>query len=168
MIPSPLHPAVVHFPIVLMAFLPLVAGGVLWAIRRGAAPRTWALVALTSALLAASAFVAIRTGESQEDTVEPVVSEQALHAHEEAADAFMLASAVVLGLALVGFARGVSGRAARLATLVGSLVLVWFGWRVGDQGGKLVYQHGAASAYTTTTQGGDVAPRMDDSEDEER
>jgi uncharacterized membrane protein len=161
-IPSPLHPAVVHFPIVLMVFLPLIVAGVLWAIRRGAKPRAWALVAITAGLLAASAFVAIRTGEAQEEKVEPVVSEQALHQHEEAADAFMLGAAVVLGLALVGFMRGNFGRAARLATLVGSLALVWLGWRVGDQGGKLVYQYGAGSAYSTTTQGGDVAPGGDD------
>jgi hypothetical protein len=34
-----------------------------------------------------------------------------------------------------------------LLALAGSLVLVGFGVRVSDLGGKLVYQHGAAAAY---------------------
>ena len=36
MLPDPLHPAVIHFPIVLMVLLPLVAAWALWTIRRGA------------------------------------------------------------------------------------------------------------------------------------
>lgn len=44
MLPNPLHPAVVHFPIVLAVLLPLFVIGALWAIRRGAAPlRAWSL-----------------------------------------------------------------------------------------------------------------------------
>lgn len=162
MIPSPLHPAVVHFPIVLMAFLPLIVAGVLWAMRRGASPRVWGLAALTAALLAGSAFVAVRTGSAQEDTVEAVVPAQALHDHEEAAEVFLIASAVVLALAFAGFAKGTPGRAARVGTLLGALVLVVLGWRVGDQGGKLVYQHGAASAYTSATPAGSPGVANDD------
>jgi len=39
MLPNPLHPAVVHFPIVLALLLPIFAIGALWTIRRGARPR---------------------------------------------------------------------------------------------------------------------------------
>ena len=44
MLPNPLHPAVVHFPIVFMFLLPISAGVALWAIRRGANPlKAWAV-----------------------------------------------------------------------------------------------------------------------------
>ncbi len=42
LLPNPLHPALVHFPIVLMVLLPVSAVVALWAIRRGAQPtRAW-------------------------------------------------------------------------------------------------------------------------------
>ena len=51
MLPDPLHPAVVHFPIVLMVLLPFVAASALWAIRRGARPvRAWAVPVGAAAL----------------------------------------------------------------------------------------------------------------------
>jgi hypothetical protein len=151
MIPNPLHPAVVHFPIVLAVFLPLIAAVVLWRIHDGARVRSWAYVALTAALLVVSGLVAKKTGEDQEDRVEAVVPEAALHDHEEAAETFLLVGWVVLGTALVGFAPGMVGKGGRLIAVAGTLALLWFGWRVGDLGGKLVYQHGAAAAYTTAT-----------------
>ena len=43
MLPNPMHPAVVHFPVVLAFLLPLFVAGALLAIRRGAnARRAWA------------------------------------------------------------------------------------------------------------------------------
>jgi uncharacterized membrane protein len=151
MLPNPLHPAVVHFPIVLMLFLPPIAAFVLWRLHDGARLRTWGWVVLTAAMVVGSGVVAKETGEDQEDRVEQVVPEAALHEHEEAADVFVLAAWIVLGLSLAGFAPGIAGRSARLLTLAGTLALAYFGVRVGDLGGKLVYQHGAASAYVTDT-----------------
>jgi hypothetical protein len=166
MIPYPLHPAVVHFPIVLAVFLPVIGAVVLWRIHDGASPRSWAYVAVTAALLVASGMVAKKTGEDQEDRVESVVPESALHDHEEAADAFLLVAWIVLGAALVGLAPGRAGAAGRVAAFVGALALVWAGWRVGDLGGKLVYQHGAASAYAADAGGvGAPAERDDDGDD---
>jgi hypothetical protein len=51
---------------------------------------------------------------------------------------------------------------------VGALALVWFGWRVGDLGGKLVYEHGAASAYTTDAAGAGAPAAVQDEDDDER
>jgi hypothetical protein len=109
----------------------------------------------TALLVSVSGLVALKTGEAEEDTVEAVVAERAIHDHEEAAERFLMVSWIVLGIAVVGALPGVAGRGGRALTLVGSLALAYFGWRVGDLGGKLAYQKGAASAYTQTVRGGD-------------
>lgn len=149
MIPHPLHPAVVHFPIVFAVLLPVAAAVALWMIRRGAAPRrAWLLPAGLAGALALSAFVALRTGEAQEDRVERVVPRGAVGGHEEAAELFLVLSGVVLAVAAVGFARGTVGQAARIVATMGAVGLLGAGYRVGASGGELVYRHGAASAYT--------------------
>ena len=162
MLPEPLHPAVVHFPIVLVVLLPVFIAGALWAIRRGAnLQRAWAIPLSLAALLTVSAFVALRTGEAEEDRVEDVVGEAALHEHEEAAERFMLLSGVLLLVGGVGIVRGTVGSAARLITLVGSIGLMAAGVQVGAAGGELVYGHNAASAYATGPAG---VPALTDTE----
>ncbi len=172
MLPNPLHPAVVHFPIVLMLFLPFLTAVVVWRLHDGARRRTWGLVTLTAALLVASGVVAKETGEDQEERVERVLaSEQPLDAHHDAADVFLVGAWLLLGVSLVGFAGGVAGTSARLATLAGTLVVAWLGWRVGDLGGKLVYEHGAASAYVGAASSMDTAahpPAASEGRDDER
>lgn len=154
MLPNPLHPAVVHFPVVLAFLLPLFAVGAFWAIRRGAQlRRAWAIPVAVAAALAASAWAAVETGESQGERVERVVAEQPLSAHEEMAEAFLAGSAALAVIAAIGLLGGVAGRAARLVTAVGSLGLVGGAAWVGHSGGQLVYRYGAASAYTTTSAG---------------
>lgn len=152
MLPNPLHPAVVHFPLVLMFLLPLFAIGAVWAIQRGTRARqAWALPLGLSAALVASAFVALRTGEAEEDRVEAVVSEAVLHEHEEAAERFLVLSGVLLLVAAAGLVPGDLGRAARYLTVAASIGVAVAGVQVGAAGGELVYRHNAASAYTATT-----------------
>lgn len=149
MLPDPLHPAVVHFPIVLMVLLPLAVAGGLWAIRRGVAPaRAWAVPVIAAAALAASSWLAVETGEREEEKVEQVVAETSLHDHEEAAERFLALSAALLALTAAGLLRGPAGRFARFGAAAGAVALVAFGVQVGHSGGNLVYRDGAASAYT--------------------
>jgi uncharacterized membrane protein len=148
MLPDPLHPIVVHFPLVLVVLLPVFALGALLVIRRGAAPRrVWALPLALAAALTVSAWVAVQTGEREEDRVESIVGGSALHRHEEAAERFLVLSGVLLLVTGVGLAGGTIGTAARLVATAGSLGLVLAGIQVGGSGGDLVYRHGAASAY---------------------
>lgn len=148
MLPDPLHAAVVHFPIVLMILLPVFAGAALWSIRGGSKPtRAWSIPLAMAALLTVSSFVAVRTGEAEEEKVEPVVAEVVLTKHEEAAERFMVLSGVLLLIASAGLARGNLGSAARLLTAIGALGLVAAGVQVGAAGGELVYRHNAASVY---------------------
>ena len=150
MLPEPLHPAVVHFPIVLGFALPILAAYVLWRMHDGAPSRAWGPVVLLAVLTWASAFVAGRIGEGDEERVEAVLaSEDPLHEHEEAAEMFLLVSGIVAGVALLGLAPGVVGRTARLLALVGAALGLAAVTRTGYLGGELAYRHGAASAYTT-------------------
>jgi uncharacterized membrane protein len=154
MLPNPLHPAVVHFPVVLVLLLPIFALGALWAIRGGArARRAWALPLALAVALAASAWVAVQTGEREEERVEAAVAESAIHTHEEAAERFLLLSGVLVLVAATGLAGGVLGRAGRLVTTAGAFALIVAGVQVGHSGGELVYRHGAASAYAGAAPG---------------
>jgi uncharacterized membrane protein len=148
----PLHPLVVHFPVVLAVLLPISAIVALWAIRKGATPRkAWAVPVAFAAALAASAWVATQTGSAQEDRVERVVARGAIHGHEEAAERFLVLSGVLVLVAAGGLVRGTVGRAARYVSAVGALGLVAAAAQVGHSGGVLVYREGAASAYANPT-----------------
>ena len=97
MLPDPLHPAVVHFPIVLTFLLPLVALGALWHARRNPGSRgAWMLTVALAGALTASAWMAVETGEGDEEGAEQVVPDAALESHEEAAERFLLLSAGIL------------------------------------------------------------------------
>ncbi|NUQ11703.1 MAG: hypothetical protein HUU26_05140 [Gemmatimonadaceae bacterium] len=174
LIPNPLHPAVVHLPIALAVLVPLVAIAALVFIRRGARARTaWGISVAALAALLLSGWVSLQTGEQQEERVEDVVAEQAIHGHEEAAELFLMTTAGVLALGLVGLTPGRLGSAGRLAATLGTIAILGTGWRVGHTGGMLVYRDGAASAYATGTAsrsvGGDVErPRRDDDEGRRR
>lgn len=151
LLPTPLHPAVVHLPIALTLLVPLFAIGALIAIHRGAKVlRTWSLAAAMLAALSLSAFVSLETGEDQEEKVEAVVPEQAFETHEEAAQAFFILSLGVLGVAGLGLVGGKVGTASRYLAAAGTLALVVAGYNVGHSGGRLVYTYGAASAYVDT------------------
>lgn len=178
MLPDPLHPALVHFPIVFGMLLPVVALVTVAFIRKGAPARTsWVWAVLLSAALAASAWLAVETGEDQEEAVERVVAEAAIHEHEEAAELFFRLSAVSFLVFAAGLAAGRTGAAARYASVALALGLVVAGIRVGGSGGDLVYEHGAASAYAGISGGSGAegatramtrGEREDDEDDDDR
>lgn len=154
MLPDPLHPALVHFPMALAILLPLATLGLLFWIRRGAPARaTWSIAVFMAALLLGTTWLSLQTGESEEERVEEVVSEEAIHTHEERAEQFMALAAVVFLLSAAGLIPRRAGGWSRTAAVVGSLLLIPAGIRVGHSGGELVYQHGAASAYAAAGPG---------------
>jgi uncharacterized membrane protein len=147
-LPDPLHPAMVHFPIVLMTLLPVVAGVAIWAIRRGARlTRAWLVPMAFAVALSLSSWLSVETGEQQEERVEDVVPEAAIDTHADAAERFLLLTVAMAGLAAVGLFNNRVGSLARSASVVAAAGLVFAGYQVGHSGGKLVYQHGAAAAY---------------------
>lgn len=170
-IPTPLHPAIVHLPIALSILLPFFAVGALVAIRRGARPlKAWGVTTALFAALTLLSWVAVETGEQQTDRVEHVIAEAPIETHEEAAEAFLLFSLGVLGVAAIGLTSGKIGTVARVAGTVGALALVAAGYQVGHTGGKLVYQYGAAAAYTdgnTVVRAGEVASEVTGAKDDD-
>ena len=152
MLPEPLHPAVVHFPIVLAAILPLAAISA-WALilRGNSVRRSWTPVLLLAAFLSVSAWAAVQTGEAEEERVEEVVAEVPIHEHEEAAELFLPLSFVVLVLVAAGLLNGRIGSATRGLAALASVALLIVAYRVGHTGGQLVYEHGAAEAYAISS-----------------
>ena len=160
MLPNPLHPAIVHFPVVLVFLLPISAAAAIWTIRKGSrATRAWLVPLAIAAALSLTSWLAVETGENQDERVEQVVQEQALDTHEEAAEAFLTGTLVVLLVTAAGFIRGPVGKISRVAAGVGALALVAGGAYVGHTGGQLVYKYGAASAYANPS--GGQAPKVE-------
>ncbi len=160
-LPSPLHPLVVHMPIALTILLPLFAIGALIAIRRKARVRVaWGLTIAMLALLLGSGWLALQTGENEEERVERFVNEGAIEEHEEAGKQFVYAAGAVQLLSVVGLIGGPTGAAARVVVTLATVALVGMGYNVGHSGGRLVYGGGAGQAYSSTS--GNVAVEQDD------
>ena len=150
MLPNPLHPAIVHFPLVLAFLLPISAVTAAWTIRKGSrVTRAWLVPLAIAAALSLTSWLAVETGENQDERVEQIVAEQPLETHEEAAEHFLTASIVVLLITGAGMVKGRAGGVARYASLAVAIALVGGAAYVGHTGGQLVYKHGAASAYAT-------------------
>jgi uncharacterized membrane protein len=178
----PVHPVVVHFPIVFAVLSPVLALWLVLRLGRGgeANPVSW-LVAATFTLLAASAFVATETGETDEDMVAAVTGEGPLERHEEAAERLLVLALVGAGLAVAGAAAGRTRARLPLAvaTLAAGGVVTWAAVATGHSGGELVYVHGAAQAHIRNSAGDagtvtpsapaapDAAPRPEADEDDD-
>jgi uncharacterized membrane protein len=146
----PLHPKIVHLPIALAVLMPVMSAGLLAAWWAELLPRrTWLIAVLLQGLLLASGVTALRTGQTEEDRVERVVAERLIESHEAAAERFVWAAGAVLLLAIVGATvpKDAYARRAAIATTLGTLLVLFLGYRTGEAGGRLVYQHGAADAY---------------------
>ena len=146
------HPKLVHIPIALGLLMPLIASGLLLAWwRNWLSRRAWAMAVALQAILVGSGIAAMRSGEAEEERVDKVVSERFIEAHEEAAEAFVWGSGGVLGLMLLAGMLGARrpGLPLAAAATLGTVVVLVLGYRTGQAGGSLVYEHGAAQVYPT-------------------
>ncbi|MBK7949299.1 MAG: hypothetical protein IPK00_11290 [Deltaproteobacteria bacterium] len=148
MLPDPLHPAVVHFPIVLALLAPAIAIGLFWAIETRKLPaRAWLVVVLLQAVIFGAGWLTAETGEEEEERVERIVREDPIEEHEEAAEWFIWIAGITLPIAGAGLLSGGLGTGARGVAFVGTLMAALAVAQVGHTGGELVYKHGAALAY---------------------
>lgn len=152
----PLHPALVHFPIVLSMLLPLFAMGagvMAWRGRHGTRP--WLIVPLLALLLVGTGLAAMSTGQSDAREVRRIVPKSAIDKHEDWAEALVWTACVTLLLSLWGLSPSPALRkGAMVATMVASIVLAGLAFKTGEEGGRLIYVYGAAQAH-----GAKVHPR---------
>lgn len=171
-LPEPLHPAVVHFPIVLILMGAAVASAAVFL------PR-WHLPWIAAVLLGLGgigAYVAVQTGDEEEEMVGklPPVAKQLLDAHEDWADRTQVVAgiAATLAIAAAGFGTVIARNArrgsarlaptpetassnrsgatrlaiiaacARVTAAVVALVACFFIYQTAHRGGELVYNHG--------------------------
>ena len=152
LVPNPLHPAVVHFPIVLLLLGAVVAiVAVFW--RKHGVP---ALAAGLLVLGALGTWAAVQSGESDGGLIEnssPQIN-GLIDAHETWAKRTLVISI------LAAFASGGTvlaarwPRAARAVAVVAALLSVAAAYAVyetGHRGGALVYRHAAGVEIATTT-----------------
>lgn len=156
----PLHPKLVHLPIALAVLMPLVTAGLLLAWWRDLLPRrAWWGAVILQALLLGSGGASFKSGEADEEKVERLVGEAPIETHEEAATVFMVGAGVTLALvvaaALVPLALA---KAVAAAATLATVAVLYLGFRVGEAGGRLVYQHNAGAAYSQPAPGGGGPP----------
>ena len=152
----PLHPVFVHVPLGLAAVLPALAFGFLWALWTGRIrSRGWLVIIALQAVLLGAGWLAMNTGEREEDRVEKIVPKAALSTHESRAEQFVVAAGVTFAVAaLVPIVRRREfERACAVASVAGTLVVAGLAVRVGHAGGQLVYTHNAGAAYATASTG---------------
>jgi uncharacterized membrane protein len=148
MLPDPLHPAVVHLPIAFAVLVPGLAVLGTWLIYKSFLPaRSWILIVFLQALLVGTGWLALETGEREEDRVERVVAEDPIESHEEAAERFLLLAGIGFLVSGAGLLPRQGGAVGRVAGTAATIVVLAGGISVGHSGGKLVYEYGAANAY---------------------
>lgn len=168
MLPDPLRPAVVHLPMALAVLIPALALLGAWLIHKSLLPaRSWILIVFLQMLLVGSGWLALETGEDEEDRVERVVSEDLIEAHEEAAERFLLLGGIGLLVSGAGLLSGQRGSIGRVAGTVATMVVLAAGVSVGHLGGELVYEHGAANAYLDDSVAMNFAPGTRHSDDDD-
>ena len=89
MLPEPLHPVLVHFPIALTTLLLPVAVYGLIASHRQGKRRAWVPTMALASLALAAALIAQQAGDREEHRVERWVGKVAMEHHEEQAERFV-------------------------------------------------------------------------------
>lgn len=163
----PVHPLIVHFPIVLTFILPILIVVFAYMIRiNKATPKSWLIIIGLQLAVVITGYISLETGETEEHTVEKVVAKSIIHEHEEAAEIFVGSTVLALVLSIGAFfIRKEIGFPVKLGIAALTLVSCYLAYRTGLLGGELVYKHGAASAYTESSEQGLLpTPGMNTSE----
>lgn len=142
-LPNPLHPALVHFPIVLLLLGAVVAVAAVFT-RRWNLPMIAAILFVTGVI---GTVVAVQTGERDGELAnETPALEQVLDRHEEWAERTQVAAIIasLLALAAVVTTRWpLVARGLGIATAAGAMAASWCVFETGHYGGQLVYRHAA-------------------------
>lgn len=168
----PNHPFLVHLPLALAFVLPLLSFGVWVAVWRDALPtRAWMIVLALQVVLTGTGFVAMESGEEEEERVEEIVPHDAMEEHEEAGERFAKWNVPVLLLTLLPLVVFRSRKNRQLVLMATSCAAMatsaLFALNTGQSGGALVYQHQAARAYAPAAAPSTKAPATKHTEHDE-
>ena len=159
-IPSPLHPAVVHFPIVLILIGTAIACAAVL-LRRWHLP---AIAAVCLSLGAVGSIAATVTGGADEEMVGELgqAAENVLEEHEEWGEATRNLAVVAAIFSLAAALLGRFPIPARIVGAIAALLALSAAFAVaqtGHYGGQLVYRHGAGvnTAGAGANAGGEAA-----------
>ena len=152
----PFHPIIVHFPLALTFILPALVLIFAFMIKRNKmSHQAWMIIIGLQILTTATGYIALDSGEEAEETVEKVVDKKIIHEHEERAEIFVGATVLALVLSVAAyFLKTQIQIFVQLAVCLVSLTACFLAYRTGESGGELVYKHGAASAYVTSSDSG--------------
>ncbi len=150
----PLHPMIVHFPVALTFILPILIIVFAYMIKNNKMiPKGWLVIVGLQLMVVVTGYVSLETGETEEHTVEKVVSKDLIHEHEEAAEIFVGSTVLALVLSIgVFFIRKEFQFPIKMGISIVGLISCFLAYKTGSLGGELVYKHGAASAYTAEEQ----------------
>jgi uncharacterized membrane protein len=151
-VPDPLHPAVVHFPVVLIV-LGCAAAWMAVFVRKGNAP--W-FAAVLLVLGAAGAWAAKETGKSDGGLLANMSPkmESLLDAHQNWAERTVMAATITALVAVAAAALSRFPKLARSMAVAAALAASVAGWTVyetGHRGGALVFEHGAGVRIAVET-----------------
>jgi len=142
----PLHPMVVHFPIVLSVLIPLAMIAVIAASKKITNQRAaWAVIFGFCVLLTVSSVISMKLGEREEEKVEKVVSEQIVENHAEWAEDFVWAT--FLPLLFTGLMLKKKHPSLKYLAAASGVAVLALGVITGHEGAELVYQHNAGKVY---------------------
>jgi uncharacterized membrane protein len=158
-IPDPLHPAIVHFPIVLI-FLGTLLSVLSVFTRRGALPQYAAVVLI---LAAGAAQFAANTGSDQADEVLRRMpdAKPLLFIHAEWGERMRTASVIAAICAVVALAFYRFSKFRRFLALITMLVAAWAcysAFQAAKHGGAMVYHHGVGLQILPNGSGTDSGP----------
>jgi len=144
----PLHPAIVHIPLVLCGLVPIVAGFLAWQTWRGrGSRRAWAVAIALEAVIVLAAYVAANAGSDDAHTIAGAIPRDAIHDHASAARWFEWANDATLALLVAAAAlRDKRSAIAGFVATATAALTVAIAFRVGDLGGRIVFEHDAPAA----------------------
>ncbi len=148
----PLHPAIVHLPLALTFILPALILVFIWAIRSGKMSREmWVVIVGLQLVITASGYIALETGETDEEKVAQVAGILLMQTHEQTAEIFVGTTVVSLAVGVVAFFLQVQFQIyARVGVLIISLLSCVFALKTSQNGTEIVYAQNGASVHSAT------------------
>ena len=150
----PLHPIVVHFPIAIAFILPILALLFAFFIKTQKMKSSmWLIIVGLHLFTVGAGYLALETGENEEDTVAKIVDKDLIGEHEKYAEIFVGVTVVATAISIVAFFLQTNIQFyAQLANVIILVIAAFFAYETGEHGGELVYKHGATRAYELNLQ----------------